>query len=96
MCIESKFVGQSFKTVQKRSNELLSLMHNDSFDLKTIPTCGGKNYFITFIDDCSKYCYVYLLYSKNEVLNMFKTYKAEVENQLKKKIKILRLDRGGK
>ena len=28
-------------------------------------------------------------------MNIFKTYKAEAENQLKKKIKILRSDRGG-
>ncbi|GKB88201.1 ty1-copia retrotransposon protein [Tanacetum coccineum] len=31
----------------------------------------------------------------DEAFNMFKTYKAEVENQLDKKIKILRSDRGG-
>nr|GEY61691.1 Pol polyprotein [Tanacetum cinerariifolium] len=37
----------------------------------------------------SKFCYVYLINTKDEALNMFKTYKAEVENQLDKKIKIL-------
>ena len=71
------------------------MIHSDLCDFKIIPSRGGKNYFITFIDDCSKYCYVYLLHSKNEVLNMFKIYKAKVENQLKKKIKIIRSDRGG-
>ena len=95
VCSESKFARQSFKSIQERSNELLSLIHSDLCDFKTIPTRGGKNYFITFIDDCSKYCYVYLLHSKDEALNMFKTYKAEVENQLEKKIKIIRSDRGG-
>ncbi|GJZ63797.1 retrovirus-related pol polyprotein from transposon TNT 1-94, partial [Tanacetum coccineum] len=43
----------------------------------------------------SKFGYVYLINTKNEALNMFKTYKAEVENQLDEKIKILRSDRGG-
>ncbi|GJW13118.1 retrovirus-related pol polyprotein from transposon TNT 1-94 [Tanacetum coccineum] len=33
------------------------------FDLKSLPTKGGNKYFITFIDDCTKYCYVYLLKS---------------------------------
>ncbi|GJT50472.1 retrotransposon protein, putative, ty1-copia subclass [Tanacetum coccineum] len=42
-----------------------------------------------------KFCYVYLINTKYEALNMFETYKAEVENQLDKKIKILRSDRGG-
>jgi len=38
---------------------------------------------------------MYLLKSKDEVLHYFKTYKAEVENQLERKIKRLRSDRGG-
>ena len=50
---------------------------------------------MTFIDDCSKYCHLYLIKTKDEVINKFKIYKAEVENQLEKKIKILRLDKGG-
>ena len=95
ICTESKFARQSFKSVQERSNELLSLIHSDLCDFKAIPSRGGKNYFITFIDDCNKYCYVYLLHSKDEALNSFKTYKAEVENQLEKKIKVIRSDRGG-
>jgi transposase InsO family protein len=38
---------------------------------------------------------VYLLKSKYEALHYFKTYKAKVENQLERKIKRLRSDRGG-
>ena len=34
--------------------------------------------------------------SKDEAMNMFLTYKAEVENQLNKNIKILKFDRGKK
>ena len=64
-------------------------------DLKAVPTRGGNKYFITFIDDCTKYCYVYLLKSKDEAIEKFILYKNEVENQLKKKIKALRSDRGG-
>jgi hypothetical protein len=50
-------------------------------------TKGGKRYFMTFIDDYTRFCYVYLLKSKDEALNYFKIYKAKVENQLEKKIK---------
>jgi hypothetical protein len=34
------------------------------------------------IDDVSRYCYVYLLKTKYEALNHFKTCKAQVQNQL--------------
>ncbi|GJV53310.1 pol polyprotein [Tanacetum coccineum] len=41
------------------------------------------------------YCYVYLLKSKDEAIDKFVLYKTEVENQLGKKIKVVRSDRGG-
>ena len=94
ICVESKYTSHSHKSVEK-SNEILGLIHTDLCDFKATPSRGGKNYYITFIDDCNKFCYVYLINTKDEALNMFKTYKAEVENQLDKKIKILRSDRGG-
>ena len=60
-----------------------------------ILTEGGKRYFMTLIDDATRYYYVYLLKTKDEALNYFKMYKAEVETQLEKKIKRIRSDRGG-
>lgn len=92
--VESKFVRQPFKSVEM-SNEVMGLIHLDLCDFKATPTRAVKNYHISFIDDCSKFCYVYLIHSKDEALNMFKQYKAEVKNQLDKEIKIIRSDRGG-
>ena len=94
-CVETKMARASFKSVE-RSTESLDLIHSDVCDMKSIQTRGGKKYFITFIDDCTRYCYVYLLRSKDEAIEAFMQYKNEVENQLNKKIKVLRSDRGGK
>jgi hypothetical protein len=58
-------------------------------------TVCGQKYFMTMIDDASKYWYAYLLKTKDEALNCFKTYKVEVENQLEKKIKRFMSDRDG-
>ena len=63
--------------------------------MKFIQTRDGKKYFPTLIDDCTRYCYVYLLRSKDEALEMFQHFKNEVENQLDRKIKGVRSDRGG-
>jgi transposase InsO family protein len=73
----------------------LELIHSDICEMNGVLTEGGKRYFMTMIDDASRYCYVYLLKTKDEVLNCLKTYKAEVENQLEKTIKYFRSDRGG-
>ena len=40
--------------------------------------------------------YLYLLHNKNEALGASKVFKAEVEKQCRKQIKIVRTGRGGK
>ena len=79
----------------ERSSSLLDLIHSDLCELNDMLTRGGNRYFLTFIDDCSRFTNVLLLKNKSETCNAFKVYKAEVENQLSKKIKVLRSDRGG-
>ena len=53
------------------------------------------NILLIIVDDNTKYYYVHLLKSKDEVVEKFMLYKTEVENQLNKKIKVLGSDRGG-
>ena len=57
-------------------------------------TRGGKKFYVTFIDDYSRFTRVYLLRNKDEVFDMFLSYKVEVENQLDRKIKRIRSYRG--
>ncbi|GKB49275.1 zinc finger, CCHC-type containing protein [Tanacetum coccineum] len=64
-------------------------------DLNAILSLGNKKYFVTFIDDASRFCYVYLLHSKDEALDKFKVFKTEVELQQGSQIKRFRTDRGG-
>lgn len=82
-----------FIKLVERSTTPPELIHIDIYDLKFMQTRGGKKYFITFIDNCTKYYYVYLLKSKGKVLETFKNYKNEVEDQFSKRIKIIRTNR---
>ena len=52
-------------------------------------------YFLTFIDEFSRYCWVYFLKLKSEFFYHFKVFKALVENQYGRKLKILISDNGG-
>ena len=92
-CVESKMVRASFISIERRV-EPLDLVHSNVCDLKSVQSRGGKKCFITFIDDCTIYCYVYLLRSKDEAIEVFVQYKNEIENQLNKKNKVLRSDKG--
>ncbi|RVX10206.1 Retrovirus-related Pol polyprotein from transposon TNT 1-94 [Vitis vinifera] len=77
-----------------RSSAILEIIHIDicSLDMDS----HGQKYFISFIDDFSRYMYLYILHNKNEVLEAYKVFKAEVEKQCGKQIKIVRSDRGEK
>ncbi|KAL0451725.1 UNVERIFIED_CONTAM: Copia protein [Sesamum latifolium] len=84
------FVGQS-----AIANSLLDLVHTNVCGPLNTPARGGFSYFITFIDDHSRYGYIYLMRYKSETFGRFKEYRLEVENQTGHKIKALRSDRGG-
>ena len=55
-----------------------------------IPSLGKYLYYVSFIDDFSRNIWIYFLRKKSEVFVKFKEFKALVENQLEKKIKVLR------
>ena len=95
VCVEAKYTRRPFNSVKERTSDLLDLVHSDLADFRNTESRGGKRYYITFVDDFSRYTKLYLLRSKDEAEQMFYIYKAEVENQLNRKIKRLRSDRGG-
>ena len=51
--------------------------------------------FVTFIDDYSKYTWIYFLRSKSEVFSVFQKFVAYVETQFSSRIKVLRSYSGG-
>lgn len=93
-CTLTKITKKPFQGV-KRESKLLDLIHINLCDLHVTPSLGNKKYFVTFIDDASRFFYVYLLHTKDEALDKFKVFKTEVELQLGSLIKRLRIDRGG-
>ena len=91
-CIKGKQDNKSKKGAN-RSSDILGIIHTNIYcpDMDS----HGQRYFISFIDDYSRYMYLYMLHNKNEALDAFKIFKAEVEKQCGKQIKIVRSDRGG-
>ena len=74
---------------------MLELVHTDVCGPMSTQAKGGYEYFITFIDDYSRYSYMYLMKWKPEAFEKFKEFRVEVENQLGRRIKTIRSDRGG-
>ena len=55
----------------------------------SIQARDGYEYFITFTNNYSRFGYVYLMKRKSETFEKFKEFRAEVENQLGKRIKAI-------
>ena len=56
---------------------------------------GGARYFLIFVDDRSRYTWVYFIRKNSDVFEYFKEFKTMIEKQIGKSIKILRSDQGG-
>ena len=78
--VESKQPRKPHKAAAARDLAPLELIHSDLCKMNGELTKCGKRYFMIFIDDCTRFFYVYLLKSKDETLHYFKIYKVEVEN----------------
>nr|GEV42321.1 zinc finger, CCHC-type [Tanacetum cinerariifolium] len=93
-CMLMKITKQPFKSIIKKS-VILELIHSDLCDFYATSSLGNKKYVITFIDDASRLCYVYLLHAKDKALDKSRISKTEVELQQNDLIKNLCTDRGG-
>ncbi|KAJ9545830.1 hypothetical protein OSB04_025537 [Centaurea solstitialis] len=94
-CLSGKMTKKPFNKDNERATDLLEIVHTDVCGPFSHEARGGYRYFITFTDDFSRYGYVYLMRHKSESFEKFREYQNEVQNQLDRKIKFLRSDRGG-
>jgi hypothetical protein len=94
-CIKEKYTKQVKKGEVKRSVWVLEIIHTDICGPFPIKYVDGFDSFITFTDDFLRYSYICPIKERSEVLDKFKIFKAEVENQHNVKIKLVRSDRGG-
>nr|GEY30817.1 hypothetical protein [Tanacetum cinerariifolium] len=92
-CMFGNMARKPYSHQVERAKDLLGLIHTDVCGPFKIMARQGAYYFITFTDDFSRHCYVYLLKHKHEVFETFKVFQKEVEKQLEKTIKSLRSDR---
>jgi hypothetical protein len=80
-CHHGKQTRPRFPKVALKAQVLLELVHSDICGPMPGYSIRGACYFITFIDDYSRYSMVYLLQRKSEAIINFKEYHLFVEKQ---------------
>ncbi len=114
-CSDCVFGKSHRSPIPKKSSsgtsQLLELVHSDVNGPLEVPSLGGSRYFVTFIDDFSKWTFVYTMKQKSETFSCFKKFHKLAERQTglrlskvnvinrtnlpPEKLKALRTDNGG-
>lgn len=77
-----------------RASQKLQLVHTDVGGPINTPSLNGSKYYIVFIDDNTRMCWIYFMKLKSEVADIFWKFKAWVETQSKCKLQMIRSDNG--
>ncbi|KAG7641364.1 Ribonuclease H-like superfamily [Arabidopsis suecica] len=95
---EACILGKHCKSVFPKSltiyEKCFDLVHSDVWTSPCVSRDNNK-YFVTFIDEKSKYTWITLLPSKDRVFEAFTNFETYVTNQFNAKIKVFRTDNGG-
>ena len=94
VCAKGKMIRSPYDSVHVRVDTPLKLIHTDLSGIIRINNPQGYRYFLTFMDDYSRYMFLYLLRSKNEVFATFRQFKKMIEAQLELQVKKLKSDGG--
>jgi hypothetical protein len=93
-CALGKYTKTVFPISDSRLARILYLVHFDVCGPMSSVSLGGCEYYVTFIDDHSRKTKIYFLKTKSEVFKRFQEFKALVENQTRRKIKVLKSNNG--
>lgn len=94
VCLAGKIASTPFPKRESTTNQPLEIIHTDVCGPMRTISNGGARYFITFVDDYSRWCQVYFLKEKSQVIDKFLEFKNFVENQKGYKIKAIQSDNG--
>ena len=94
VCIRGKMTQKPFPKKSERKTELLESIDSDICEPMRTESLGKARYFVTFIDNFSRWCVIKTIRNKNEVFQAFKEFKIFVERQTGGNIKSIHTDNG--
>ena len=95
VCELAKSHRVSFPSNLNKSSVPFMIVHSDVWGPSPNPTLGGSRWFVTFIDDCTRMTWVYLMKSKGQVNSLFQQFHRMIKTQYNAQVQVLRSDNGG-
>ncbi|KAL3830766.1 hypothetical protein ACJIZ3_019568 [Penstemon smallii] len=94
-CCQGKMHQQPYTPSLNHSTAPLQLLFADVWGPSPVLSRGGYRYYLSIVDDFSRFCWIFPLKSKSEVVNTFLLFKKNVENLLHTNICSFQSDWGG-
>ena len=94
-CKLGKFSALPFNNSTSTSFAPFDLIHSDVWGPAPISTKGGSRYYVSFIDDYTRYCWVYLMKRRSDFIDIYTEFQAYVKTQFSAIVKCFRSDLGG-
>ena len=80
----------SFNNNESISNSIFELIHSDVWGPSPVASIGGSRYFVIYIDDYSRYSWIFPMKSRFKILPIYSNFAKMVETQFSKRIKTFR------
>jgi transposase InsO family protein len=73
---------------------ILERIHTDMCGPLSVPSTKKHRYYVIFVDDFSRKCWIFFMQKKDQTFSKFCEFKALVEKESGKQVKALRSDNG--
>lgn len=94
-CLCTKSIRLPFTTISLKSHTPLELIYTNVWGPSPLESIDKHRYYVIFVDQFSKYTWLYPIKNKSDVLQAFSTFKSTVENFFQTTIKSVYSDDGG-
>ena len=81
-----------FHSSESMSIDIIDLIHSDVWGLSPINSISGSRYYVVFVDVYSHYSWVFLMSSRDELLNIYRNFANMVKTHFSKIIKFFQSD----
>jgi len=90
-----KYTISTFHDRHKKTHVTLERTHYDFYAPFSIASTTRHKYFVIFINDFARKCWIFFRRKKYETFSKFVGFKALVEKEIGKKVKPLKSNNGG-
>ena len=94
-CQQAKSHGLPFAQSTSHASSPLEIIHSNVWGPAPVSSVDGFRYYVSFLDDFSKFCWLIPIIAKSEVYEKFPIFQLTVEHLFSCKIKSFQSDWGG-